>query len=112
MENENSRAYDLGYGAGVSAASWVFDGNTTRETYAWFLKGIEEGDPQVYDSVASPSLAWADTPTRTELAEELGLNWLSDELDTACEEWDAGAMDGFWHEVERAARYQVDNEED
>jgi hypothetical protein len=106
---EETKAYTLGYAAGKDAASWVFDGNTTRAYYEYVLKGIEEGDPMVYDGLSAPSLAWAGTPTRSELAEELGLGYVSDELDAACEEWDAGALDGFWHEVERAARYQLED---
>ncbi|MTW08796.1 hypothetical protein GM524_13085, partial [Streptococcus pneumoniae] len=36
--------------AGKNAAGWFFDGNTSDETYAAVLAGIEAGDPAVLDT--------------------------------------------------------------
>jgi hypothetical protein len=113
MDMENSKAYDLGYEAGKNAAGWVFDGNTTRATYEYVLKGIEEGDPMVLDSIGE-NLADFEAAQADDL-ESLGIhapNWLApaymwDEFETACQDWEMGASTGFWHEIERAARYQL-----
>jgi len=98
-----TQAYRLGYDAGKSAASWVFDGNTTRATYEWALKGIEEGDPEVLDSIGEYLQGF------TVIRNEDLQGYDFDELDEAVEDWDAGASDGFWHEIERAARYQLED---
>src|SRR6185437_8828528 len=46
-----ARAEQLGRAAGKTAASCVFDGNTPREEYQRVLRGIEEGDPAVLDTI-------------------------------------------------------------
>ena len=99
--------------AGKRAASWVFDGNTNEETYRRFLKGIEDGDPMVLDSVNEPNLSgeYAGDPTSQSLAEEYGLDqddaryeWLSDKMCTA---WEEASSNAFWWELERVCRYQL-----
>lgn len=42
--NETHDAYDMGYAHGRARASWVWDGNTTDETYMTFLHLYNEGD--------------------------------------------------------------------
>ena len=58
-------AIDIGKDEGTSAASWVFDGNTDRHVYAWYLSGIEDGDPEVLDTLPAADLSgqWADGRT-------------------------------------------------
>lgn len=43
------RAYHYGHERGVAAGSWVIDGNTSEETARNLLRGIDDGDPVVYD---------------------------------------------------------------
>ncbi len=102
-----------GRDAGKAAASWCFDGNTTRETYLAFLKGAEDGDPAVLDRFNLPNLSgeYADDPTPQSLAEDYGISeddkraeWLIDDL---CTEWENAAHTAFWDELERVARFQV-----
>jgi len=99
--------------AGHNAASWVFDGNTTEETYRRILKGIEEGDPAVYTALNVPNLSgeWAGDDTPQTLAEAYELTESNDpdgeRLQEAAEAWENAASDAFWHEVERVARYHL-----
>ena len=98
-----------GKAAGLSCASWVEyrDAEATRA----MLKGIEDGDPAVLDSLREPNLSgeWAGDPTPQSLAEdyELGADRDPDgwRLDAACSEWEEAARSAFWAEVERSARY-------
>lgn len=65
-----------GHQRGQDAASWFFDGNTSRETYAEILKGIQDGDPAVLDRLPSADLSgeWADSPTPQTLYDVLSMN--------------------------------------
>lgn len=59
-DNNEERAYNLGYAHGQSNASWVWDGNTTQETYEEFLRLYDEGDiPDVYLPPDPLSGEWA-----------------------------------------------------
>jgi hypothetical protein len=113
MENEHSEAYNLGYAEGKSAASWVFDGNTTEATYRYVLKGIEDGDPALYsmydERIPNLSGEYSDDMTPVKLARDLDLDFFADAeaVDTACEDWQYGASDGFWHSVEEMARHAL-----
>lgn len=110
-DNENSPAYELGYAMGLAAATWVFDGNTSRETYERVLKGIEDGDPEIYDAYRLPDLSGedADGMTPVGLAAVLGLDFFAqaEAVDKACEDWEYGVGDGFWNSVERTARHML-----
>ena len=55
--NALAHAEELGARAGDAAANSFFDGNTTRETYARYAKGIADGDPAVLDQL--PLLDWS-----------------------------------------------------
>jgi hypothetical protein len=107
-----ARACQLGTEAGKSAASFVFDGNTTREHYARVLAGIDDGDPEVMDAYREPSLSgeFGDDYTIRELADDLGIDAggiKAGALDEASAEWNQAASAGFWDEVERTARVQL-----
>jgi hypothetical protein len=53
-------AYDKGREHGANAGEWYFDGNTKDETYAIVLRGIEDGDPAVFDTFPAFSFGeWA-----------------------------------------------------
>jgi hypothetical protein len=111
MDEITSKATELGREAGRAAASWVFDGNTDRETYRAVLAGIEDGDPVVLDAYRVPDLSgeFAGEMTPRDLAAELDLDEGEDgdALDAACDAWLDAANEGFWHEVERVARVQL-----
>ena len=98
-----------GKAAGLAAASWCFDGNTSDETYQWFLAGWEAGDPEVLDQFNVPNLSgeWADAPTPHSLAEDYGMDDDDERLDSVCTQWENAAADAFWAELERVARFHV-----
>ena len=52
----------------IGAASWCVDGNSKREDVERMLKGMEDGDPRVYDNLPSLdwSMQWADGPDWSE----------------------------------------------
>jgi hypothetical protein len=101
-----ARATELGTDAGRAAASWVFDGNTSRETYARVLAGIDDGDPAVMDAYREPSLSgeFADDYSEAGLAWDLGIEPYTEASDAACRAWEEAASAEFWAEIERAAR--------
>lgn len=107
-----ARTWRVAQANGKAAASWVFDGNTNRETYAHVLKGIEDGDPEVMDSIRTPSLSgeFADDYSEAQLMSDIG--WVpndgTDMRDELAEQYNTEVSAAFWHEVERAARYQVE----
>ncbi|SRR6266851_1318210 len=110
MSDIISRASKLGTEHGQAAASWVFDGNTTDETYRAVLAGMDEGDPQILDSIRTPDLSgeFADSYTDQDLAADLDLDQDSDDLDDAASACLDAASEAFWAEVERVAREHVE----
>jgi hypothetical protein len=99
---------------GRAVASWYFDGNTDRATYARTLRGIEEGDPEILDTLPSAPLSgeWADEPTPASVFRdvleadeaEYDERGESDDLLTAYEEaFSTAAADA----IEAAARAQL-----
>lgn len=98
---------------GEAAASWVFDGNTPQETYQRVLKGLDDGDPAVYDSLRTPNLSgeYADDPTPRTLAEDYDITEERDPdgflLDKVCTAWEDAASQAFWREIERVCIYQL-----
>lgn len=104
------RAAAIATSHGTAAASWVFDGNTSDETYDRVLRGTEEGDPGVLDAYRVPDLSgeYGSDYTEQDLADELGLDAASgtyaDDLDSAATAYLDAAGLAFWHEVERVAR--------
>lgn len=103
------RAVARGTTTGKNAASWVFDGNATDETYRTFLTLRENGDPA--DEQFAPRSGWlsgemADDPTPNSLAAEIGIREPED-IDEACSAFEEAADDAYWAELERVARIQV-----
>jgi hypothetical protein len=107
--NVTKRAEKIGAEHGKSAASWVFDGSTSEDTYRYVLAGIESGDPEVMDAYRVPDLSgeWADSYDLNDLADELGIDQDSENLDDAATAWLDAASEAFWAEVERIARLHV-----
>lgn len=59
-QTDTERASMLGYAHGQARASWMWDGNTTDETYRTFLRLYNEGDlPDDYLSPDPLSGEWA-----------------------------------------------------
>jgi hypothetical protein len=109
------RASENGAERGRAAASWYFDGNTSRETYERVLRGIEDGDPEVLDTFPSSPLSgeWADDPTPASVLSEIAgtAAWDGVFTDEEAEALLAAYEDGFCQasadEIERVARYQT-----
>jgi hypothetical protein len=61
-ENE---AREMGRQAGIAAASWIVDGNTSPDHIQRMVKMLDDGDPEFYDWINPPNLSgeWADDPT-------------------------------------------------
>lgn len=106
-----SAASALGEKEGKRAAGWVFDGNTTRETYARVLKGITDGDPLVMNTIPEPAWGKDDTISVPEVFDELGLDYSrtpTADQDLIADAFMEAAQASFWHEVERVARYHLE----
>jgi hypothetical protein len=96
---------------GKAAASWVVDGSTSAVSARGLVKGIEDGDPAVLDSIREPSLSgeFADDYTEDELMADA--RWVpndgTDLRDDLATQYNNEVSAAFWHEVERLARNQI-----
>jgi hypothetical protein len=110
-------AYRMGADAGIAAASWVMDGNTSTEHVGRLVAMLDAGDPEVYDHLpARPDLSgeWADSPTPRSLYRDIMGNvpgesahpeWLSERIETEiADAWEAGVDSTFESECERILR--------
>ena len=101
-------AYRAGESRGHDLGSWIIDGNTTVATAEHIVDGIENGNPEVMDMQPAPlSGEWAGESI-TELSDLYDIDLEDDETATEFEE---GFSDGFWQEVESAARFILDGME-
>jgi hypothetical protein len=108
-ENE---AREMGRRAGIAAASWVFDGNTSPFQVERMVKWMDDGDPQYEQYLpARPNLSgeWADDPTPGTLAYEItGLDsdypGFDQIVDAIADAWEAGVDETFEVECERILR--------
>jgi len=103
------RARQAGSEHGRAVASWYFDGNTTAETYATVLKGIEEGDPEIMESLPSSPLSgeWAGDPTPASVLEDLGVDPDDDSADDLLSAYEDAFYSASSEEIERVARLQI-----
>lgn len=100
-------ARKAGRRAGLNAASWKFDGNTTEAEYRRFLLGYMSGDPEVMDQYTPPSWLsgeWAGESISELLGEAETTRELDrmEDVETAYED---AAEQAYWSELERAASY-------
>jgi len=104
------QAREAGADHGRSAASWYFDGNTPAETYALVLKGLEDGDPMILDTLPCSPLSgeWADNPTPRTVFEDLGMTGDEDYADDVLNAYEDGFTQASQDEVERVARLQTE----
>lgn len=106
------RVWEIAQKHGKAGASWVFDGNTPRDTYQHVLQGILDGDPEVMDAYNTPNLSgeYADGYTEDQLMQDAG--WVpndgTDLRDELCRQYDMEASDAFWTEVERMCSVQLE----
>lgn len=104
----DTQAENLGREFGRSVGSWVIDANTTRETCELIIQGYEDGDPEIMDMEPAPlSGEWADSPTPTGLARELGTDEMNDDFDDVCRAFEDGFSHGYWEIVISNARAQT-----
>jgi hypothetical protein len=104
------RAAEIGTKHGTNAASWVFNGNTSDETYSQIVKMADEGDPALYDQFRAPDLSgeYADDYSERQLAKDTGIDQDDDiTLSDAAMAFNDAASEVFWSEVERIAREHV-----
>lgn len=106
------QAYDIGAEHGRNAASWYFDGNTERSTYARVLKMLDDGDPEVYDTFPMPGLSgeWADSYTWVHLASDLEIDEDDPDMDEICAVYEDGFGVAVADDIERAAREALRDE--
>ena len=84
IERTIAHAAEISNEHGINAAAWweqdTLGGRATGEyaryTAETVLKGIEDGDPEIVDSLPYPDLSgqWADSYSSHDLLEELGVN--------------------------------------
>lgn len=112
IEDAIAAARKIGEQNGKNAASWVFDGNTSIETYQTVLSGINEGDPQVYDMFREPDLSgeYADDYSIQTLGDDIGIDLnltITEDIDKIGDAYTEAARIAFWDEIERIARLQL-----
>jgi len=99
------QAEQKGYEYGVSAGSWLLDGNSSEDAARRRLQGIEDGDPEILDALPCSPLSgeWADSLTPADV-----LGWYDlDEEHEAAEDvlraFEAGFSRGVEAEAVRSA---------
>lgn len=101
-----AEAATMGANDGKAAGTWIFDGDTTEETWRAARKMVDEGDPALWDEYASPlSGEWADGLTPDALMDELGIvarTASSEERDELCTAYETAHSDAWSDEVGRA----------
>lgn len=117
----NQQAYARGEDAAKAAASWVIDGNTSREHIKRMVKWFDDGDPQLDQYLPSyPNLSgeWSNGLTPAKLYEEItGTELLPNsnnivgmlaECAEISEAFNEGVADHFRPECERILRAAVE----
>ena len=112
MADHLSAVEKLGKADGAAAASWVFSGNTDRQTYAQWAQWLANDDDELWEHYAPPlSGEWADELTPRDLVTNLGLALDvihdSDE-NQICDAYETAHRDAWLAEITRAVRYQVE----
>ena len=106
---------DKGTVDGKAAASWVFEGNTSIEQYKEYLRGVEEGDPEILDKYPAPnplSGEWAGGLTAESLAYQfVGETYDYVLVDEIASTYEVAFENAYYDELERIARLQVAEDE-
>lgn len=108
MENENDAENALrarGKRDGAARGTWVIDGNTSEKTARALLKGIDECDPKIMDSLPVLQLGeWADDPSFEDICHDEGFDDLDDdEIDELFQHYSDGWYEGLHDEVRASA---------
>jgi hypothetical protein len=79
------------------------------------VKGLDAGDPAVYNRFREPSFSgeYAGDYTERELCDDIGVDYdlsSTEEVDEIADAWLDAARGEFWGEVERTARRNVKEE--
>ena len=110
VDSPEYAAYELGVTAGVAAGGWVFDGNTTPETYRRFAASLADDESELWNIYSGSPLSGEspDGLTLAGLASELDIDAIDDvTMDFAACAYEVGHIDGYRQEVERVLRYQL-----
>jgi hypothetical protein len=98
----------LGAEHGRAAGTWVIDGNTTEDTARTILTGINDGDPEFYDSIPAPlSGEFADGETPATILNAIGLDGGDDLADEALNTYEDAYRSAYETEVVRSAQAVV-----
>lgn len=110
FETAKAEATKLGTDHGKAVASWVFDGNTSAETYAKWREMLDEGDPDVYDAYRSPlSGEYADDMTPQRLLSDIGVTDADDwQEDALCRAYEEAHLEAWSLEVGRIVTYHTE----
>lgn len=109
-EQLEAEAAKLGKEAGKAAASWYFDETADANTYRVVLQGLEEGDPEIMDTLPSGWLSgeWAGDPTPDSLMRDLGVEPYTADYDATvdymCRVYEQAADEASYEAIERRAR--------
>lgn len=118
FETDSERAaYERGCEAARAAASWIIDGNTSREHIERLARMMDDGDPALDQYLPTkPNLSgeWADDVTDHSLAVQLvGPDYYAPQRDAVASAWEQGVSDTFSDECERIVKAALpDPEED
>ena len=106
--------------AGRAAASWYFNRtDPTDDDYKRVLKGLEDGDPEIMDTLTSGWLSgeFADSPTPQSLYRELGMTDEQIEvmgryglLDEISEAYEQAADQRQQDEIEQYCKYMLERD--
>ncbi len=99
------RAEREGYDHGVTAGSWLLDGNSSEDAARRLLRGIEDGDPEILDALpCSPlSTEWADSLTPADVLGWYDLDSEHDAADDVLRAFEDGFSRGVEVEAVRSA---------
>jgi len=107
MNNEYTNiSYERGREHGKAEADWIFDGNTTIETYKEFLRLHNDCDlPDEYCPRDILSGEWAGESINELLGDLLSNSLSIHERDSIYEHYEQGYQDGWYNHLEEVAIY-------
>ena len=99
------RAEEEGYDQGKAAGSWLLDGNSKEEAARRLLQGIEDGDPEIIDTLPSSPLSgeYADGLLPRDVLGRFDLDEQHDAADEILSAFEDGYARGVQDEAVRTA---------
>lgn len=99
---------------GKAAGSWVVDGNTSEEALRRLLEGLDEGDPEVLDSLPAGPLSgeFADGLLPRDLLASLEVEEDDEAADDILRAYEDAWSSAVQEEAERSARAMLPEDED